>query len=59
MILEKYSGPIDLKYMTYEELEKLAEEVRDYILDVTAKKRRACGTGARCGGTNNSPAKDL
>jgi 1-Deoxy-D-xylulose-5-phosphate synthase (EC 2.2.1.7) len=37
MILEKYTGPIDLKYMTYEELEKLAEEVRDYILDVTAK----------------------
>jgi 1-deoxy-D-xylulose-5-phosphate synthase len=37
MTLEKYTGPIDLKYMTYEELEKLAEEVRDYILDVTAK----------------------
>jgi len=37
MILEKYTGPIDLKYMTYEELEKLAEEVRDYILDVTQK----------------------
>jgi 1-deoxy-D-xylulose-5-phosphate synthase len=37
MILEKYTGPIDLKYMTYEELEKLADEVRDYILDVTAK----------------------
>ena len=37
MLLENYKGPIDLKYMTYEELEKLAEEVRDYIIEVTAK----------------------
>ena len=36
-ILKDYTGPIDLKYMSYQELYKLAEEVRDYILEVTAK----------------------
>ncbi|SHK51175.1 1-deoxy-D-xylulose-5-phosphate synthase [Thermocrinis minervae] len=36
-ILKNYLGPIDLRHMSYQELEKLAEEVRDYILEVTAK----------------------
>ncbi|WP_340690767.1 1-deoxy-D-xylulose-5-phosphate synthase [Hydrogenobacter thermophilus] len=36
-LLKEYAGPIDLKYMSYQELINLAEEVRDYILEVTAK----------------------
>ncbi len=36
-ILNRYTGPIDIKYMNYEELERLAEEVRDYMLEVTSK----------------------
>jgi len=36
-ILKEYTGPIDLKYMSYQELIELAQEVRDYILEVTAK----------------------
>ncbi len=36
-ILRNYSGPIDLKYMDYQALQKLAQEVRDYIIEVTAK----------------------
>ncbi len=36
-ILRNYSSPIDLKYMDYQALQKLAQEVRDYIIEVTAK----------------------
>ncbi|MEZ0361387.1 MAG: 1-deoxy-D-xylulose-5-phosphate synthase [Hydrogenobacter sp.] len=44
-ILKDYSGPIDLKYMSYEELTCLSEEVRDYILEVTAKNGGHVGPG--------------
>lgn len=36
-LLKDYGGPLDLKRYSYEELAKLAEEVRDYLLEVTAK----------------------
>ncbi len=36
-ILNRYTGPIDIKYLSYEELKRLAEEVRDYMLEVTSK----------------------
>lgn len=44
-ILKDYSGPIDLRYMSYEELIHLSEEVRDYILEVTAKNGGHVGPG--------------
>lgn len=44
-LLKEYAGPIDLKYMSYRELEELAEEVRDYILEVTAKNGGHVGPG--------------
>ncbi len=36
-LLREYSGPIDLKKYDYTELERLAEEVRDYLIEVTAR----------------------
>ncbi|MCS7171364.1 MAG: 1-deoxy-D-xylulose-5-phosphate synthase, partial [Aquificaceae bacterium] len=36
-ILREYGGPIDLKSYDYKQLERLAEELRDYIIEVTAK----------------------
>ena len=36
-ILKDYSGPEDLKSMSYEDIEVLASEVRDYIIQVTSK----------------------
>ncbi len=36
-ILNRYVGPIDLKYMSLEELKKLAEEIRDYMIEVTSR----------------------
>jgi len=36
-ILSRYSGPSDIKSLSHEELEKLAEEVRDYIIQVTSR----------------------
>lgn len=36
-LLEKYSSPQDLKRLNFEELNRLAEEVRQYIIDVTSK----------------------
>ena len=36
-MLKNYTGPIDIKYMDYQTIERLAEEVRDYIIEVTAK----------------------
>ncbi len=44
-VLKGYSGPVDLKYMDYETLTKLAEEVRDYIIEVTAKNGGHVGPG--------------
>ncbi len=44
-MLENYTGPIDLKYMSYEELEELAQDVRDYIIEVTAKNGGHVGPG--------------
>ena len=38
MILEKINSPKDLKLLSLEELEKLAEEVRSYIIEVVSKK---------------------
>ncbi len=37
MALRDYQSPLDLKYMDYKELEALAKEVREYILEVTSK----------------------
>jgi 1-deoxy-D-xylulose-5-phosphate synthase len=36
-ILREYSGPQDLREMSYEDLEVLAQEIRDYIIQVTSK----------------------
>ena len=36
-ILKNYSGPSDIKDLSYEDLEKLAQEVRDYIIQVTSR----------------------
>ena len=36
-ILSKYRGPEDLKKLSINELSKLAEEVRDYIIQVTSR----------------------
>ncbi|MCS7262580.1 MAG: 1-deoxy-D-xylulose-5-phosphate synthase [Aquificaceae bacterium] len=36
-LLRDYGGPMDLKRYGYTELRKLAEEVRDYLIEVTAK----------------------
>jgi 1-deoxy-D-xylulose-5-phosphate synthase len=36
-LLDKYSSPRDLKNLDFEELNKLAEEVRQYIIEVTSK----------------------
>ncbi|HIP42637.1 MAG TPA: 1-deoxy-D-xylulose-5-phosphate synthase [Aquifex aeolicus] len=36
-ILKNYKSPIDLKDLDYETLQKLADEVRDYIIQVTSK----------------------
>ncbi len=36
-ILNRYKSPLDLKYMSLEELKELAEEVRDYMIEVTSK----------------------
>ncbi|WP_096601537.1 1-deoxy-D-xylulose-5-phosphate synthase [Hydrogenobacter hydrogenophilus] len=44
-MLKEYTGPIDLKYMSYQELTELGQEVRDYILEVTAKNGGHVGPG--------------
>ncbi len=36
-LLRDYNGPAHLKALSYKDLERLAEEVRDYIIEVTAK----------------------
>jgi len=36
-ILKDYRGPFDIKTYDYETLQKLAQEVRDYIIEVTSK----------------------
>ncbi len=36
-LLKDYSGPLDIKKYDYTELERLAEEVRDYLIEVTAR----------------------
>ncbi|RUM27789.1 MAG: 1-deoxy-D-xylulose-5-phosphate synthase [Aquifex sp.] len=36
-ILKEYKGPFDIKTYDYETLQKLAKEVRDYIIEVTSK----------------------
>ncbi len=36
-LLEKINSPKDLKKLTYEELEQLAKEIRDYMIDVLSK----------------------
>ena len=36
-VLREYKGPAYIKFYDYEKLEKLAQEVRDYIIEVTAK----------------------
>jgi len=36
-ILKNYKSPIDLKDLDYETLQKLADEVRDYIIQITSK----------------------
>jgi 1-deoxy-D-xylulose-5-phosphate synthase len=36
-ILKDYAGPIDIKYLSKEELKELAQEVRDYIIRVASK----------------------
>ncbi|AAC07004.1 1-deoxy-D-xylulose-5-phosphate synthase [Aquifex aeolicus] len=36
-ILKDYKGPFDIKNYDYETLQKLAQEVRDYIINVTSK----------------------
>lgn len=44
-ILKDYDGPQDLKDLSYEDLEKLASEVRDYIIQVTSKNGGHVGPG--------------
>ncbi len=44
-ILKNYSGPSDIKDLSYEDLEKLAREVRDYIIQVTSKNGGHVGPG--------------
>jgi len=44
-ILRDYSGPWDLKALSYEDLDKLAQEVRDYIIQVTSKNGGHVGPG--------------
>jgi len=36
-ILKNYGGPVHLKTMDYKQLDELAREVRDYIIEVTSK----------------------
>ncbi|MCS7308274.1 MAG: 1-deoxy-D-xylulose-5-phosphate synthase, partial [Aquificaceae bacterium] len=36
-LLKDYQGPLSLKLYNYDELQELAEEVRDYIIEITAK----------------------
>ncbi len=44
-LLKEYGGPLDLKRYSYQELERLAQEVRDYILEVTARNGGHVGPG--------------
>ena len=44
-ILKDYSGPSDLKSMSYEDIEVLAQEIRDYIIQVTSKNGGHVGPG--------------
>ncbi|NPA41643.1 MAG: 1-deoxy-D-xylulose-5-phosphate synthase [Aquificae bacterium] len=44
-ILSRYEGPQDLKNLSEEELKKLAQEVRDYIIEVTSKNGGHVGPG--------------
>ena len=44
-ILKNYSGPSDIKDLSYKDLEKLAQEVRDYIIQVTSKNGGHVGPG--------------
>ncbi len=44
-ILKDYSGPEDLRTMSYEDLEVLASEIRDYIIQVTSKNGGHVGPG--------------
>ncbi len=44
-ILRSYRGPSHIKELSYEELEKLAQEVRDYIIEVTSKNGGHVGPG--------------
>ncbi len=44
-ILSKYRGPEDIKKLSYQELKKLAREVRDYIIEVTSKNGGHVGPG--------------
>ena len=37
-LLREYEGPAYLKEYDYEKLQRLAEEVRDYIIEVTAQR---------------------
>ena len=36
-LLKDYTGPIDIKYLSEEDLKKLAQEVRDYIIHVASQ----------------------
>ncbi len=44
-LLRNYGGPQDIKNLSKEELKKLAEEVRDYIIQVTSKNGGHVGPG--------------
>ncbi len=44
-ILREYRGPQDLKKLSYDEIEKLAQEVRDYIIQVTSRNGGHVGPG--------------
>jgi len=44
-LLKEYGGPLDLRRYSYQELERLAQEVRDYILEVTARNGGHVGPG--------------
>ncbi len=44
-LLSRYKGPEDLKELSEEDLKRLAQEVRDYIIEVTSKNGGHVGPG--------------
>ena len=59
MLLEKIQKENDIKQLKPEELEKLAEEIRQFCVEKNQCHRRASGIESRCGGADDGAASGV